>query len=88
MVVRNTSAIITCAALTLAGTPALAFACICADAVDHHILPTLPKAVDADATVLKVLLNKIPNWNAQGHDGASLSVLALSKECSKVATLA
>jgi hypothetical protein len=79
MLVRAASAIITCAALSLAVTSAPAVACISADAVDHHILPTLPKNIDADAVVLKVLLKKTPDWNTQRHDEAIVSVLGVVK---------
>ena len=79
MPTRVASAIDTCAALVLAVTSSPAVACISADAVDHHILPTLPKTVDADAVVLKVLLEKIPNWGAQIHDEATVSVLRVIK---------
>lgn len=73
------SAITKGAALSLALTATPALACISADAVDHHILPTLPKIIDADAVVLQVLLKKMPNWNAQLHDEAAVSVLRVVK---------
>ena len=79
MATRTVSVIIKGAALSLllAATPALA--CINADALDHHILPTLPKAIDADEIVLEVLLKKMPNWNSQYHDEATVSVLRIVK---------
>jgi len=79
MATRTASAIIKCAALSLALAATPAFACISADALDHHILPTLPKAIDADEIVLEVLLKKMPNWNSQYHDEATVSVLRIVK---------
>jgi len=46
---------------------------------DHYILPTLPKVVDRDAIVLKVVLKKMPDWSAQSHDEAAVSVLGVIK---------
>jgi len=79
MATRTASAIIKGAALSLALAATPAFACISAEALDHHILPTLPKTIDADELVLEVLLKKIPKWNTQYHDEATVSVLRVVK---------
>ena len=79
MATRTASAIIKCAALSLALAATPSFACISADALDHHILPTLPKAIDADEIVLEVLLKKMLNWNSHYHDEATVSVLGIVK---------
>ena len=54
-----------------------ASACVSADALNHHILPTLPDVIDRDAVVLRVLLRRMPDWNAQRHDEATVSVLGV-----------
>jgi hypothetical protein len=79
MATRTASAIIKGAALSLALAATPAVACTSADAVDHHILPTLPESSNADEIVLEVLLKKMPNWNAQYHDEATVSVLRVFK---------
>lgn len=79
MTPRSASAIIKGAALSCALTATPAFGCISGDMMDHYILPTIPKDVDADETVLKVLLKRTPNWNAQLHDEATVSVLKVVK---------
>ena len=64
-------------ACCLAASPASA--CISTDALDHHILPTLPKAIARDAVVLKVLLKRMPDWNSQQHDETTVAVLSVIK---------
>jgi len=54
MATRTASAIIKGAALSLALAATPAVACTSADAVDHHILPTLPESSNADEIVLEV----------------------------------
>ena len=79
MATRTASAIIKGAALSLALAATPAVACTNADAVDHHILPTLPKSSIAYEIVLEVLPKKMTNWNAQYHDKATVSVLRVVK---------